>query len=386
MNNKINKEDSQSKTIKTSDLFEDSFLSITRTFNKLFLADKITTTTAKICLRLFDYFSSEAGRNIKYKNYSITDLRKILGKDNKLLSRSTLKISIDQIQEYNLFLIDTGFHGQELMYSFHPRNLATIDLFQKKEKGEYLSKFSSSHHFYKSADILSINHLSKDKNQSTVCENESTTIDEKKSISENESAVCENESTGYKVPKTIVNTDFKTSPKNAQETYIKEYYIKEALHNIEEKGNDAMNVFLKNDNELGKENNNNDSTNQKLDTIKNEVNEIPEIIKTDEKTLESVVISDKELDELDRIKQILIYDYGFTDGSKIIKQYSVKCFNECIDMTIQAEYDNKIKTSAGAYLRTKLKNWEEIIIDHEKVLSNTFVFSIILYRICPATR
>jgi len=379
MNNKINKEDSQSKTIKTSDLFEDSFLSITRTFNKLFLADKITTTTAKICLRLFDYFSSEAGRNIKYKNYSITDLRKILGKDNKLLSRSTLKISIEQIQEYNLFLIDTGFQGQELMYSFHPRNLATIELFQKKERGEYFSKFSSSHHFYKSADILSINHLSKDKNQSTVCENESTTIDEKKSISENESAVCENESAVYEVPKTIINTDFETSPKNAQETYIKEYYIKEALHNIEEnkilmeqKGNDAMNAFLKKGNDLREEktNNDNDSTNQKLDTLKNEANQISEIIKSDEKTKESVVNSDKELDELDRIKQILIYDYGFTDASKIIKQYSAKCFNECIDMTIQAEYDNKIKTSAGAYLRTKLKNWEEIIIDHEKVLSN----------------
>lgn len=99
----------EKKQVKTNDLFEDSFLSITRTFKKLFLADKITNTTAKICIELFDYFSTETGRNLGYKNYSITKLRQLFGKETKLLSRSTLKIAIEQIQEYNLFLIDSGF-------------------------------------------------------------------------------------------------------------------------------------------------------------------------------------------------------------------------------------------------------------------------------------
>lgn len=353
----------EKKQVKTNNLFEDSFLSVTRTFKKLFLADKITNTTAKICIQLFDYFSTESGRNIKYKNYSITKLRQLFGKENKPLSRSTLKIAIEQIKENNLFLIDSGFEGQEVMYSFYPRNLSTIELFEAQKQGLYYSKFGSTHHFYKNDNILSINHLVKDKNEfvqseneSVVSENQFTLIDEKKSFSENESAVCENESAVCKVPQTIINSEINESPKNLQESYIKETISKEALlqepllvnsenSSLEKKLLESelkVKAFLKSD-EITKE--------EEKEIESNQDNQVDEID----------LPTSKNDNELDRLKSILMCDYQIYENlaEQILKEYSIKAINDCIDLTIDAEVNDKIKSTPRDFLRNKLKYWTE---------------------------
>lgn len=354
----------EKKQVKTNDLFEDSFLSITRTFKKLFLADKITNTTAKICIELFDYFSTETGRNLGYKNYSITKLRQLFGKETKLLSRSTLKIAIEQIQEYNLFLIDSGFEGQEVMYSFYPRNLSSIELFEAKSQGLYYTKFGSTHRFYKNDNIFSIshkNHLVKDTNQFTLSENESTqivnestpsenqftVIDGKKSFSENESAVYENESTVCEDVKSLINSDIQKSCEVLQESYIKEPISKEAL---------LKKPFLVDSQNLSLEKKLLESELKVKAFLESEINK--EQIQEVEK---EITLSQKDENELDRLKGILISDYGIYEmvAEKLLKQYSTKAINECIDLTIQAEVNETIKSTPRDFLINKLKYWVE---------------------------
>jgi len=355
MNNAVNNNTDISYIAK---FWGESFYSIPRSFKKKM--KHLLKTTIIICEELFEYFSSETGRFKARKVLSINDIKELTG-----FSKSAILKSIDEIESNEIFLVYRDGIGKDKTYGFYVRTIKNIELFEKIKEGKINLKLNIKKDFF---EIIN-NIIDHKKNQT----------DHKKNQNEEEKNETDFKKNQNEVPEIPENTKVLASENSSQETYIKEYYIKEALHNIEEnkilieqKGNDAMNAFLKKGNDLREEktNNDNDSTNQKSDTLENKINEIPQIIKSDEKTKESVGNFDKELDELDRIKQILIYDYGFTDAGKIIKQYSVKCFNECIDMTIQAEYDNKIKTSAGAYLRTKLKNWSEIIIDHEKVLSN----------------
>lgn len=375
MKNQLNKEVSQKQKIKITDLYNNSVFFVSRALDDEMI-DKLSKTALKLVLKLNRYFSSETGQRNQRKEYSVTELRKELAINQKDISLKCVLDIVEQIRVNKLFFIFDGFYGKEKTFTFFLPSLKNEELFEavEKDKGYFKNKMAT-HFFENNIKNLPL----KNENSSSNSENSSSDFKNSSSSFWNSSSNSENSSSNFEEVKSIENTEKIEQLESCQEAYIKEALYKEALHNIEEnkilmeqKGNDAMNAFLKKGNDLREEktNNDNDSTNQKLDTLKNEANQISEIIKSDEKTKESVGNSDKELDELDRIKQILIYDYGFTDASKIIKQYSVKCFNECIDMTIQAEYDSKIKTSAGAYLRTKLKNWSEIIIDHEKVLSN----------------
>ncbi len=321
------------KQAKTNDLFEDSFLSVTRTFNKLFLSDKITNTTAKICMKLFDYFSTETGRTLAYKTFNITELRTFLGKDNKLVSRTTLKTAVNQIIENNLFLCDIGYNGQEVMYAFYPRNLFTIKLFEDVNNGKLGFTFGNFHKHYKKADTLSINSLSKSENQNDISENEFTPIANSKSNSVNELALPSQSIGTSKNVESIVNNEVKASSKTVQESYIKETYIKEAL-TLEEKiieSEERLKAFLKSD----------------------EVKEEKEIMKDDHDLKNDV--------ELDRIKSILVGQFGFYESivEKFLTTKSIKCLDECIQLTITADEDGKITSNTRTYFKMKLENWVE---------------------------
>lgn len=86
------------RPVRIAEILEDSFLSIPRTFRKMFL--KLSKITSGLSLYLFDYFSTETGRKNFCKTISIKELKKNLG-----VSQSSIIRAIKEIIENKIFLI-----------------------------------------------------------------------------------------------------------------------------------------------------------------------------------------------------------------------------------------------------------------------------------------
>jgi len=331
----------------------ESFYSIPRSFKKKMR--HLLKTTIIICEELFEYFSSETGRFKARKVLSINDIKELTG-----FSKSAILKSIDEIQNNDIFLVHREGTGKDKTFGFYVKTIKNIELFEKIKEGKINLKLNIKKDFF---EIIN-NIIDHKKNQTDHKKNQNQEEKNETDFKKNQNEVSE-------IPE---NTKVLASENSSQEAYIKEALIKETLHNIEgdEKSNDVMDVFLKKGNDLGEEKqlNQDNSTNQKLDEVKTKVKEISKTKKSDKKTLTQVVLSDEELDELDKIKRILINDYGFTDADHIIKKYSIKCFYECIEMTVTAEENGKIESSTGGYLRTKLKYWQETTVDSKKDISS----------------
>jgi len=375
MKNQLNKEASQKQKIKITDLYNNSVFFVSRALDDEMI-DRLSKTALKLVLKLNRYFSSETGQRNQRKEYSVSELRKELAINQKDISLKCALDIIEQIRINKLFFIYDGFYGKEKTFTFFLPSLKNEELFEavEKDKGYFKNKMAT-HFFENNIKNLPL----KNENSSSNSENSSSDFKNPSSSFWNSSSNSENSSSNFEEVKSIENTEKIEQLESCQEAYIKEALYKEALHNIEEnkilieqKGNDAMNVFLKKGNDLGEEKqlNQDNSTNQKLDEVKTKVKEISKTKKSDKKTLTQVVLSDEELDELDKIKRILINDYGFTDADHIIKKYSIKCFYECIEMTVTAEENGKIESSTGGYLRTKLKYWQETTVDSKKDISS----------------
>jgi len=363
MKNQLNKEVSQKQKIKITDLYNNSVFFVSRALDDEMI-DKLSKTALKLVLKLNRYFSSETGQRNQRKEYSVTELRKELAINQKDISLKCVLDIVEQIRVNKLFFIFDGFYGKEKTFTFFLPSLKNEELFEavEKDKGYFKNKMAT-HFFENNIKNLPL----KNENSSSNSENSSSSF-------WNSSSNSENSSSNFEEVKSIENTEKIEQLESCQEAYIKEALNKEALHNIEgnEKSNNVMDAFFKKGNDLGEEKqlNQDNSKNQKLDEVKIKVKEISKTKKSDKKTLTQVVLSDEELDELDKIKRILINDYGFTDADHIIKKYSIKCFYECIEMTVTAEENGKIESSTGGYLRTKLKYWQETTVDSKKDISN----------------
>ena len=156
----------------------------------------------------------------------------------------------------------------------------------------------------------------------------------------------ENESTVREEVKTLINSDIQKSCEVLQESYIKEPISKEAL---------LKEPFLVDSQNLSLEKKLLESELKVKAFLESEAKgEIQE----QELELE---IDSKNDNELDRLKGILISDYGIYEMvvEKLLKQYSTKAINECIDLTIQAEVNETIKSTPRDFLMNKLKYWVE---------------------------
>lgn len=146
--------------------------------------------------------------------------------------------------------------------------------------------------------------------------------------------------------KSLINSDIQKSCEVLQESYIKEPISKEDL---------LKEPFLVDSQNLSLE--------KKLLESELKVkafleSEVKEQIQEQDPELE---IDSKNDNELDRLKGILISDYQMYEmvAEKLLKQYSTKAINECIDLTIDAEVNDKIKSTPRDFLMNKLKYWVE---------------------------
>ena len=111
----------------------ESYNNHTKHVDKLIIDGKITYTTARMCVLLFNYFSSETGRSVGYKLYSISDLREALKINNKLASRQTISNCIKEIKENNIFLFDEieNKKFREKQIAFYTKSQSSIEKFEK---------------------------------------------------------------------------------------------------------------------------------------------------------------------------------------------------------------------------------------------------------------
>lgn len=343
------------KQVKTNDLFESAFKSAPDKFWDLLQEMKYTYTTMSLMARLYKYFSSENGRQAQKKLYYYCDLKNELGKNSKPASRNTIENSIKEIKESNLFIVNEDWKGKEKTVCFYIPNEKNISLFQKVENK--LGKFhQETIEFYKENNIIDINksshlinlssqandlssHSFETSSQSNDFSNQMNDVEIKKSVK-----TCQANDFSTNV-KSIDNTTLKPVLENSKESYIKEYISKEAL--LKEEKN------ISNDSTLEKK-----LLESELKVKAFLESEVKGEIQEQDPELE---IDSKNDNELDRLKGILISDYGIYEMvvEKLLKQYSTKAINECIDLTIDAEVNDKIKSTPRDFLMNKLKYWVE---------------------------
>ena len=343
------------KQVKTNDLFESAFKSAPDKFWDLLQEMKYTYTTMSLMARLYKYFSSENGRQAQKKLYYYCDLKNELGKNSKPASRNTIENSIKEIKESNLFIVNEDWKGKEKTVCFYIPNEKNISLFQKVENK--LGKFhQETIEFYKENNIIDINksshlinlssqvndlssHSFETSSQVNDFSNQMNDVEIKKSVK-----TCQVNDFSTNV-KSIDNTTLKPVLENSKESYIKEYISKETL--LKEEKN------ISNDSTLEKK-----LLESELKVKAFLESEAKGEIQEQDPELE---IDSKNDNELDRLKGILISDYGIYEmvAEKLLKQYSTKAINECIDLTIDAEVNDKIKSTPRDFLMNKLKYWVE---------------------------
>lgn len=346
----------EKKQVKTNDLFASAFKSAPDKFWDLLQEMKYTYTTMSLMARLYKYFSSENGRQAQKKLYYYCDLKNELGKNSKPASRNTIENSIKEIKESNLFIVNEDWKGKEKTVCFYIPNEKNISIFEKVENN--LGKFhQETFEFFKENNIIDIN-------KSSHLINLSSQINDLKSHSFDKSSQVNdfsnqmNDVENKKIKKTCQVNDFSTELinldnaslemvlENSKESYIKEPISKEAL---------LKEPFLAISN---------DSTLEKKlleSELKVKAFLESEVKGKDKEQEQEITFSQKDENELDRLKGILISDYQMYEAvaEKLLKQYSTKAINECIDLTIDAEVNDKIKSTPRDFLMNKLKYWVE---------------------------
>lgn len=193
------------RPVRIAEMLEDSFLTVPRTFRKMFL--KLSKITSGLSLYLFDYFSTETGRKNIFKSFSIQELKKKLE-----VSESSIRRAINEIINNKIFLVYQSPEGK--FFDFFLVNQKNKEYFEKLKTGEAV--VTTKRYYIEKQDNIFEFIDPKIKKDISKINNTPSNLNEHKSIL--------NES---KIVKSIDKTDIKPISKNPQESLHKENYIKE---------------------------------------------------------------------------------------------------------------------------------------------------------------
>ncbi len=339
---------SNEKKMKTNDLLGGAFASAP--VNDYWKNVKnMSKTTNNLCAILYPYFSTETGRYKQHKEFTITLLRSELGTKDKIASRNAVDSAIKEIKDLGLFLVNEGFLGKEKTITFYLPNEKNKDIFNKVAN-EQLSFFLSVSENVRENNIIKINSHSL-LNESHSLPNETHSLfNESHSLLKVNEIQKNHKTVQIKVndilTETVVNTGKIDILETRQDYLYKDNLSKETL---------TLEKNISNDSTLEKK-----LLESELKVKAFLENEAKGEIQEQEQEQE-VTLSQKDENELDRLKGILISDYGIYEmvAEKLLKQYSTKAINECIDLTIQAEVNETIKSTPRDFLMNKLKYWVE---------------------------
>jgi hypothetical protein len=202
------------KEVKTNDLLGGGFASAP----SMYWANirNMTKTSNILCGILYSYFSTETGRQRQRKEFSISNLRSLLGNKDKIASRGAVEQAINEVKELGLFLINESFFGKEKMITFYISNEKNKEIFEdvNKKIGYFQGDFSEN--YYKNNIIKIENHLQNFDTHS------------QKNVSHSQKNVNElQKNVNVENPETLINTSFNKSLKSRQDYYIKDYNIKD---------------------------------------------------------------------------------------------------------------------------------------------------------------
>ena len=329
----------EKKQVKTNDLFGGAFASAP-VLDYWKNVKNMSKTTNNLCAILYPYFSTETGRYKQHKEFTISTLRSELGTKDKLASRSAIDTAIKEIKEMGLFFINENFIEKTKTITFYLPSEKNKEIFEKVSNNQ-LSFFLSISENVRVNNVINM-------------ESHSLIFDSHSLIKTNDSLIKTNDitknvktsqiKTNDILPETVVNTDKIDILETRQDYLYKDNLSKETLT-------------------LEKNISNNSTLEKKLLESELKVkafleSEVKEQIQEQEK---EITLSQKDENELDRLKGILISDYQMYEmvAEKLLKQYSTKAINECIDLTIDAEVNDKIKSTPRDFLMNKLKYWVE---------------------------
>ena len=210
----------------------ESYNTHTKHLDRLIIEGKITYTTARLCISLFNYFSTENGRKHGYKLFSISDLRELLKINNKLASRPTIANSIQEIKDNNIFLFDEidNKKFREKHFAFYTKSEASIKKFEKVKND--LASFSARIiHDYSENNVIFLG-KTYIKNDEKDTSNLKSTFNECKinfQPVENQLSTSVKSTFNERKPETIENIIISDFEKNPKETFIKETLYKETF-------------------------------------------------------------------------------------------------------------------------------------------------------------
>lgn len=239
----IKNQQNQVKTIKTNELFESSFASAPMSFWQNIT--KMCKTSINLCANLYPYFCSETGRKTQHKEFTISELRFLLGTKEKIASRNSIEKASKELKELGLFLINENFLGKEKTITFYLPNKKNQELFDlvEKNEGAFLVK---PFEFYQKNNIINLDfHYQKNESQcqkfDSECQKNDTEIQKKVKT-------CQKFDSD-KNPEILINNEVQELSTIPQDHIHKDYLYKD--HSYKEEKNE-MNDFKNFDNEQQK--------------------------------------------------------------------------------------------------------------------------------------
>ena len=190
------------RPVKIAEMLEDSFLNVPRNFLKIISKVRISFTTTRLVLYIFDYFSTETGRKNFCKTISIENLKKNLG-----VSKSSIIRAIKEVTDNKIFLVHEDTTFKEKTFGFFIVNEKNKQLFEKLKNGKSILNLKQ---YFKEEDnnIVEFNNINNE-NNITVLNKIDPELDH------------------FKVVESIDKKDIEPISKNLQKSFHKENYTKE---------------------------------------------------------------------------------------------------------------------------------------------------------------
>lgn len=203
--------------VKTMDLWGESHFNKPRGFLKLM--KDLSKSTFIVTEYLYDYFSTETGRNKTFKIWDIEDLKNLTE-----LSRSSILRAVDEIKKVGLFLVYEHEKGKNKTFGFYVKTKENLDLFSKLEAGDVNLKLKVYKFFEEVTEkVLSFTGKKIDSKMINSDSNLNRIDSEMNTTCSNLVKDCPN--LNYTLmPENTSNTEFQQVPNTSQE-YIKENYI-----------------------------------------------------------------------------------------------------------------------------------------------------------------
>lgn len=199
------------------DLWGESHFNKPRGFLKLM--KDLSKSTFIVTEYLYDYFSTETGRNKTFKIWDIEDLKNLTE-----LSRSSILRAVDEIKKVGLFLVYEHEKGKNKTFGFYVKTKENLDLFSKLEAGDVNLKLKVYKFFEEVTEkLISFTGKKIDSKMINSDSNLNRIDSEMNTTCSNLVKDCPN--LNYTLmPENTSSTEFQQVPNTSQE-YIKENYI-----------------------------------------------------------------------------------------------------------------------------------------------------------------